>query len=108
MSDSPNNRYIDKFDFFEKVKLLPKSKKEKSLHGKEGVILGKSFTNDGWEYLISYDIKKLPIAFLESELESLNSFAKKESYYPGDKVIVQVNENNKGTVKQYIKNKKDL
>lgn len=96
---------LSKFNFYEKVKLLPKSKKEQYLYGKEGVVLGKSLTNEGWEYLISYDLKKLPIAFLEFEVESLNSFAKKETHFPGDRIIINVNQDNEGSIKRYIKKK---
>lgn len=95
-----------KFNFFERVKIFPKSKVAQHLYNTLGTVLGRSQNpkNNLWGYAISCDNEEDGWDFQEDELESLGTFAKREDYYSGESIRVGVTKEGKGYI---IENKND-
>ena len=84
-----------KFDFFERVKIVnPLNPNKLKFKEKLDVIFGKSQDDKGlWHYQIKIENIDEGWYFLENELESLGTFAKREDFYSGESIRVGVTKN---------------
>ena len=88
-----------KFNFFERVKIYPKSKNAAHLYDTSGTVLGKAQNEDkSWGYAVSCDKDTDGWDFSENELESLGTFAKREDYYSGESIRVGVTKEGEGYI----------
>ena len=92
---------VPKFGFYEMVKVQTPDPKKSHLNGEIGAVLGRTDTEDHpdpYLYGVSIDSLGRVWAFFESELEPTGQWARREDYYDGSSVRVQVDERGRGTV----------
>jgi hypothetical protein len=89
-----------KFTFYEKVRVCTSDPKKFHLNGEIGVILGMAETEDenSWYYVLAIRSEKYCRCFYEHELEPTGEYAKREDFYDGTSIRVQVDERGRGSI----------
>ncbi len=89
-----------RFDFYEQVRISTDDARTRHLNGRNGVVLGRTETTDGysWYYTVAIDGDPEGWCFFERELEATGRQFKREDFYDGSSIVVKVDETGRGYI----------
>lgn len=92
---------MNKFNFYEIVKIVSKNPNLSEVNGKEATILAMAENDDGtWGYGVTFSDDDSEGWYIdEVDLVTLNRFAKEEDFYTGETMSVVVTPDGKGHIK---------
>jgi Immunity protein 31 len=88
------------FDYYEEVRIKSLDPEKAHLNGRVGVVLGRTETEDksSWYYAINLHSEEQGWCFFETELEPTGNKFRREDFYDGTSIRVQVDERGKGRI----------
>ena len=80
-----------KYQFYEKVRVSERCTRSSHLIGFQGTVLGRAENDlEEWSYAIHLDQLNETWNFLENELESTGTVARREDYYDDSNIVIKV------------------
>jgi Immunity protein 31 len=94
------NEMGPRFEFFEKVRVHSTARENACVTGQIGAILGRVETEDAsWYYTVHIYSTQTSWCFFENELLATGDHARREDFYDGWSIRVNVDEDGSGTIK---------
>lgn len=93
-----------KYSFYEKVRINTVDRKKKEVNGEIGAVLGRDRDcSDQWYYTVYVYASTSCWCFFESELMPTGQAAKREDFFDGSSIRVEVDPNGRGRLAKRVR-----